>query len=123
MSFQVAAIVFRPEGDPLASGAVLRMAMKVPSEDIVARLLGEPPALGSSWLIMVGTVTLGMTPISLILAGIWGAVFVNGFLVVVWLASAIWVRVQRGSLAYADVLLSGAMVMAWPSIAVIGSTW
>ncbi len=97
--------------------------MKLPSEDIVARLLGERPALGSSWLIMVGIVTLGMTPISLILAGIWGALFVNAFLFLVWLASAIWVCVQRGSLAYADVLLSGIMVMAWPTIAVIRSTW
>jgi hypothetical protein len=97
--------------------------MPWPSEDAVSALLtdqgeaGQPDA--RSWLLTVGIMALGMTPLGLILAGVWGALLTSAFFIFVWLASMIWILVRYGSLGSAHVLPSIIMVVAWPGIGVL----
>jgi hypothetical protein len=92
--------------------------MEWPTEDPVSALLSDRPKLGS-WLFTIGIMALGMTPLGLILGGIWGALLTSAFFVFVWLASMVWVFVRHGSLGFASVLTSAIMVIAWPGIIVL----
>ena len=97
--------------------------MQWPAEDAVSALLKDQPNLGA-WLLTLGVMALAMTPLGLILAGIWGAVLTSAFFIFVWLASLIWVFARHGSLGSASVLPSAAMVVAWPVIGVLfGILW
>ncbi len=87
--------------------------MQWPTEDAVGALLNDQPNLGA-WLLMLGVMALAMTPLALILAGIWGAVLTSVFCIFVWLASLIWVFAWHGSLGSAKLLPSAVMVLAWP---------
>jgi hypothetical protein len=92
--------------------------MQWPTEDAVGALLADQPKLGA-WLLMLGVMALAMTPLGMILAGIWGAVSTSGFFIFVWLASLVWVFARHGSLGSANVLPSAVMVVAWPVTGVL----
>jgi hypothetical protein len=97
--------------------------MQWPTEDAVGALLADQPNLGG-WLLMLGVMALAMTPLALILAGIWGAVLTSVFCIFVWLASLIWVFVRHGSRGSARLLPSAVMVFAWPVTGVLfGILW
>ncbi|HET7886671.1 MAG TPA: hypothetical protein VFL62_10625 [Bradyrhizobium sp.] len=87
--------------------------MPAPGEDTVDALLTGTSDL-SRWLLTVGVLAMGMTPLGLILAGIPGALLTSAFFVFVWLASIVWVFAQRGSLGATNVLPSALMIVAWP---------
>lgn len=97
--------------------------MQWPSEDAISALLTDQadtdqPDPGP-WLVTVGVMALGMTPLGLILAGIGGALLTSVFFIFVWLASMIWVFARYGSLGSAHVLPSAIMVVAWPGVSVL----
>lgn len=92
--------------------------MKWPTEDAVSALLNDHPKLGA-WLLTLGVMALAMTPLALILAGVWGAVLTSAVFIFVWLASLIWVFARHGSLGSANVLPSAVMVAAWPVIGIV----
>jgi hypothetical protein len=92
--------------------------MKWPTEDAVSALLNDQPNLGA-WLPTLGVMALAMTPLGMILAGIWGAVLTSGLFIFVWLASLVWVFARHGSLGSAKLLPSLVMVVAWPVIGVL----
>ena len=97
--------------------------MQWPTEDAVSALLADQPNLGP-WLLTLGLMALAMTPLGLILAGIWGAALTSGFFIFVWLASLIWFFARHGSLGSANVLPSAVMVVAWPVTGVLfGIIW
>lgn len=97
--------------------------MQWPTEDVVGALLNDQPSLGA-WLLTLGVMALAMTPLALILAGIWGAVLTSVFCIFVWLASVIWVFARHGSLGSARLLPSAVMVLAWPATGVLsGMIW
>ena len=95
------------------------------TEDAVSALLADQPDTDQPdadrpdlgpWLLTVGVMALGMTPLGLILAGNWGALLTSVFFMFVWLASMIWVVARYGSLGSASVVPSAVMVLAWPGI-------
>ena len=92
--------------------------MEWPTDDPVRALLSDRPKPGS-WLFTIGVMALAMTPLGLILAGIWGALLTSAFFVLVWLASMVWIFVRHGSLGLASILPSAMMVVAWPGIIVL----
>ena len=92
--------------------------MQWPTEDAVGALLNDQPRLGA-WLLTLGVMALAMTPLALILAGIWGAVLTSAFCIFVWLASLIWVFARHGSLGSARLLPSATMLIVWPVIGVL----
>lgn len=101
--------------------------MHWPTEDAVSALLidrpdADQPDLGR-WLRTLGVMALGMTPLGLILAGIWGGLLTSAFFIFVWLASMIWVYARHGSLGSANVVASAMMVVVWPAIALFGMLW
>jgi len=67
---------------------------------------------------------MGMTPLALILAGGWGAVFTSCLFFFVWLVSMVWILVKHGSPKPVNVFSSAAMVVAWPGMSTLfGLTW
>lgn len=97
--------------------------MEWPTEDAVSALLSDRPKL-ASWLFTIGIMALGMTPLGLIFAGIWGALLASAFFAFVWLASMVWAFARHGSLGSASVLPSAIMIVAWPGIIVLsGVIW
>jgi hypothetical protein len=85
--------------------------MKWPTQDPVSELLTAPPSL-SPWMLTIGAMAMGMTPLGLVLAGTWGAVLTSAFFFFVWLASMVWILARHGSLGSASVLPSSIMVAA-----------
>ncbi len=120
-----------------ASGLLLRSlnacslwadVMQWPTEDAVSALLNGQPDTDHPdprpWLLTVGVMALGMTPLGLALAGTWGALLTSAFFIFVWFASIIWVFARYGSLGSASMLPSAMMVLAWPVIGVLfGMIW
>ncbi len=97
--------------------------MKWPTEDAVSALLNDQPSLGA-WLLTLGVMALAMTPLALILAGIWGAVLTSVFCIFVWLASLVWAFARHGSLGSTKLLPSAVMVLAWPVTGILfGIFW
>jgi hypothetical protein len=97
--------------------------MQWQTKDAVGALLADQPNLGG-WLLVLGVMALAMTPLALILAGIWGAVLTSVFCIFVWLASLVWVFARHGSLGSVKLLPSAAMVLAWPVTGVLfGILW
>jgi hypothetical protein len=92
-----------------------RGVMDWPAEDAVSELLTGRPG-GSAWLLTVGILAMGMTPLGLILGGIWGAILTSAFFLFVWLASIVWMFARHGSLGALRVLPSAMMVVAWPAL-------
>lgn len=92
--------------------------MPWPAEDVVGVLLAGQPKLGA-WLLTLGVMALAMTPLGMILAGIWGALLTSGLFIFVWLASLVWVFARHGSLGSARLLPSAVMVLAWPVTGVL----
>ncbi len=120
-----------------ASGLLLRSfnacslwadVMQWPTEDAVSALLNDQPDTDHPdprpWLLTVGVMALGMTPLGLALAGTWGALLTSAFFIFVWFASIIWIFARYGSLGSASMLPSAMMVLAWPVIGVLfGMIW
>lgn len=84
------------------------------AEDDIDALLDRPSL--ASWLSTVGVMALAMTPLGLILGGIYGAVLISATLLLVWLVSLIWVLAQQGTLGATNLLPSAIMVTGWPWI-------
>jgi len=96
--------------------------MRGPTEDAVSALLAEAADHESelgTWLLTIGVMALGLTPLALVLAGVWGAVLISALLIFVWLASMVWVFARHGSPSSANVLPSAIMVVAWPAIGIL----
>ncbi len=102
--------------------------MQWPTEDAVSALLNDQLDTDHPdprpWLLTVGVMALGMTPLGLALAGTWGALLTSAFFIFVWFASIIWIFARYGSLGSASMLPSAMMVLAWPVIGVLfGMIW